>query len=94
MLVVVAELEVVFEPVEEPVAVVAVVMVVALVALVGVDEALVDVSIRIPPVEVEELVLVFEAVLVEALELLLPPELELPLPPSDLMLCQLPLSSV
>jgi hypothetical protein len=93
LLVVVAELEVVFEPVEEPVAVVRVVALVA--ALVDVDEELlVDVSIRIPPVEVEELVLVFEAMLVEALELLLSPELELPLPPSDLMLCQLPLSSV
>jgi len=87
LLVVVAELEVVFEPVEE---VVAVVMVVALVvAWVDVDEeVLVDVSLRIPPVEVE-LVLVFEA-----LELLLLPELELPSPPSDLMLCQLPVSSV
>jgi hypothetical protein len=93
LLVVVAELEVVFEPVEEPVAVVRVVALVA--ALVDVDEELlVDVSIRIPPVEVEELVLVFEAMLVEAPELLLSPELELPLPPSDLMLCQLPLSSV
>jgi len=88
LLVVVAELEVVFEPVEE---VVAVVMVV--VAWVDVDEeVLADVSWRIPPEEVEELVLVFEPVLVEALELL--PELELPSPPSDLMLCQLPLSSV
>jgi len=88
LLVVVAELEVVFEPVEE---VVAVVMVV--VAWVDVDEeVLADVSWRIPPEEAEELVLVFEPVLVEALELL--PELELPSPPSDLMLCQLPLSSV
>jgi hypothetical protein len=95
LLVVEDELEVVFvEPV--PVAVARVVAAVVVDALVDVDEELVvEVSIRMPPVEEVELVPVFEEVvgveLDETLELLSP---ELELPPEDLMLCQLPLSSL
>ncbi len=85
MLVVVAELEVIYEPV---------VMVVALLVVAWVDmdeEVLVEVSMRIPPEEVEEVMLILEVVVpVVALKL---PSPKLKLLPVDSMLCQLPLSA-
>jgi len=95
LLVVVAALEADFVAVEEVVAVVSVVaLVAALVDTDDVDEEVLEVSIRIPPVEVDGPVLVLEVGEVELDETLELPDPELEPPLAPLMLCQLPLSSV